>query len=578
MKGIARYIRPYYRYILLTVTIKFLATVTELMIPKLLEIMLDEAVVRRDVTLILLLGAGMVFSAAICVVGNIVANRMSSESSGRITRAIRYDLFSKLSEVSTAQFDRLTTPSAVSRLTGDTYNVNQFLARMQRLGIRGPILLIGGLAIMLLTDAALALVLVAALPLIALLVWFVTRRSLPLYSEEQQLSDRVVGTVRENITGIRVIKALDRSAYEKERFEEINETLAETGSRASSVVALTGPVSSLILNVGLTLVILVGALRVQNAEIGTGLLISFQSYFIMILNAMMGITKIFTMWSKGEASAARVSEVLALPEDLPVRPLGEGAASSGDPSPLIEFRHVSFSYHGSVPSLHDVSFTLFSGETLGIIGPTGSGKSTLLSLLLRLYDPSEGEILLRGRDLRTYGRGELASLFGVAMQNGALLRGSIADNIRYFRPIPDERLAAVASSAQALPFILEKGGMDFEVAARGNNLSGGQKQRLLLSRALAGDPEILVLDDAMSALDYRTDALLRRELSVSYGDKTKIIVAQRAGSLRHSDRILVLEEGECVAYGRHDTLMETCPLYRSISNSQMAEGGDHDGR
>ena len=564
MRQLERYIRPYWGFIALTLTVKFLGTATELMIPTLMETMLDEKVPQGDVRSIYLCGGLMLLCALGCLAGNVIANKMSAVSSGKITKAVRHDLFEKLQSLSARQMDGLTVSSAESRLTSDTYNINMLLARIQRIGIRAPILLIGGIAMMLRLDWVLSLVLVALLPIIAIVVYFVTKTSIPLYTRQQQVLDQVVRTVQENITGIRLIKALSKTDHERHRFHTVNEELSRIDRRAGSITAVTNPAASLTLNLGLTLVVVIGAWRVSTGAIRSGVIVAFLQYFIMILNAMLGITRIFVMWSKGAASANRVAEVLSLEEDLTVLP----EIKQEEQAPHIEFRNVSFSYTGIGKSIQNLSFTLDHGQTLGILGPTGSGKSTILSLLLRLYDADEGQILIDGHDVKTIPREVLRSKFGAAFQNDFIAEGSIADNIRFFRDLNDDHLQFAAEQAQA-DFITEKGGMDAEVLVRGNNLSGGQKQRLLIARALAGKPEVLILDDSSSALDYRTDAELRKALRTNYRNTTTLLVAQRISSLKHADLILVLQDGAVIGAGTHEELMENCDEYRIIAETQM---------
>ena len=568
MGQISRYLRPYWGYMILTMFIKLSGAAMELMIPWLMEVILDEKVPAGELLSIYIYGGLMLLCAFGCLGFNILANRMSAVSSGKITLAIRHDLFEKLGSLSARQMDGLTVSSAESRLTSDTYNINQFLARTQRMGVRAPILLLGGIAMMLVMDAPLALVLIALLPIIGVVVYFVTKFSVPLYTRQQSVLDRVVRTVGENITGIRVIKALSKTDYEKNRFHTVNEELTSIDRKAGSISAVTNPSASLTLNLGLTLVVVVGAFRVNGGACQSGVIVAFLQYFTMILNAMLGITRIFVMWSKGEASARRVGQVLEMEEDLTVM-----APSSGQTSDAhIEFRNVNFSYNGVARNIEDLSFRLEKGQTLGILGPTGCGKSTVLNLLLRLYDADSGSIFLDGRDIRTIPYEELRSKFGVVFQNDFVMEGTIGENLRFFRPLTDEDLDRAAEHAQAEFIDRKEGRMDAQVAIRGNNLSGGQKQRLLIARALAADPEILVLDDASSALDYRTDAQLRRCLRENYRHTTTVLVAQRVSSLRHADLILVLGDGAVIGQGTHQQLMESCEEYRHIAQIQMGDG------
>ena len=568
MKRLMKYIGPYVGLIVLAMFIKLLGAGLELMIPYLMEIILDDVVPAGQKNMIFVYGAGMLLCALGCLAANVIANRMSAKSAGRITLSIRHDLFEKLENLSARQMDKLTVSSAESRLTSDTYNINQLLARMQRLGIRAPILLIGGITMTLSMDAGLALILIGMLPIIAVVVYLVTKYSVPLYTQQQTVLDKVVRTVQENITGIRVIKALSKTEYEKGRFNAVNTELSEIDQKAGRVTSVTNPTSTLVLNLGLTMVILVGAYRVNNGSTEGGVIVAFLQYFTMILNAMMGVTRIFVMWSKGEASAKRVADVLAEPEDLIVLPAEEVAENA----PHIEFKDVTFSYTGVGTNLEDLSFSLEHGQTLGILGATGSGKSTLLNLLLRLYDPDKGQVLIDGRDVRTIPYDELRKKFGIVFQNDFVAEGTIGENIRFFRDVSDEAVARAAEDAQAEFIAHKEGGMNAEVVVRGNNLSGGQKQRLLIARALAADPEILILDDASSALDYRTDAKLRQSLRENHRNTTTVVVAQRISSLRHADLILVLADGKVIGKGKHEALLETCDEYRIIAQAQMGEG------
>ena len=565
MGKLSSYIKPHVPFILLTMFIKFASTTMELLIPTLMEIMVDEKVPAGDLKQIYLYGGFMVLCAGLALLGNILANRMTASSSGKITKKLRHDLFAKLQGLSARQMDALTVSSAESRLTSDTYNVNQLLARVQRMGIRAPILLIGGIIMMMRMDMVLSLVLIALLPVIALVVYLVTKYSVPLYTKQQTALDDVVQVLQENITGIRVIKALSKTEYEKTRFNKVNSQLSQIGEQAATVSSVTNPVVSLTLRIGLTLVVIIGAYRVNAGAFDGGVILAFLTYFTMILNAMLGITRIFVMWSKGQASANRVAQILELPEDLQVLP-GE---PSRENAPHIEFENVSFSYTGVGTNIDHLSFRLERGQTLGILGATGSGKSTIIHLLLRLYDPDQGCIRIDGQDIRTLDYETLRKKFGTVFQNDFVTEGTIAHNISFFRDLDEKALEKAAHTAQA-EFIAEKG-MDAEVNVRGNNLSGGQKQRLLIARALAADPEILILDDASSALDYQTDSGLRKALRKNHRNTTTVVIAQRISSLRHADLILVLNDGQVIGAGDHAQLLESCEEYRTIAHLQMGD-------
>ena len=567
MHRILQYLRPWAARISLGLTIKFIGTIMDLLLPWILSYLVDTVVPRKEIPPIFFWGVMMLICSVIAVVGNIVANRMAARVAQRTTERVRHDLFERISYLSSRQIDRFTIPSLESRLTTDTYNVHQMVSMMQRLGIRAPILLLGGILVTLTLEPVLTLVLLIMLPFIGVVVFWVSKRGIPLYTNLQQGVDAMVRTVRENISGIRVVKALSKVEFEKGRFSEVNSEVVRREKKAGITMALTNPLMSLFLNVGLTLVILVGAYRVNGGLTQPGKIIAFLSYFTIILNAMLSITRMFVMLSKGSASAARIQEVLDTPQDLEVQP-SEAAAES---SPAhVEFDHVSFSYLGKGNNLENISFCLRPGETLGILGATGSGKSTVINLLMRMYDADQGQIRIFGRDVRSIPAEELHTKFGVVFQNDILFSDTIAGNIDFGRNLPPEEIERAARAAQAMEFISElPDGLEHRLTPKGTNLSGGQKQRLLVARALAGTPEILILDDSSSALDYRTDSMLRRALAQEYGAVTKVIIAQRVSSLRHADHILVLEEGRELGYGTHEELMRSCPVYREISEAQM---------
>ena len=583
MKRIFSYLRPYRAAMAFELTIKIAGTLMELLLPWMLQVILDEYVPQRRMDAILLWGGGMVLCAAAGLILNVCANRMATGISRRATRQLRFDLFRRVLGLSSAQVDAFTTPSLISRLTSDTYRVHEMLDRMQRMAVRGPIMLLGGVVMTLFLDPVLACVLVLPLPLLVAGVWILSRRGVQLYSHTQAAVDGMVRRAQESMAGIRVIQALSKVGYETRRFDGANRETADRECRAGLLMNATNPLMNAILNAGLTGVVVVGAFRVNAGASQPGAIIAFLSYFTMILTALMTLSRVFVMFSKGIASGRRVAEVLEAPEDMAVLPAAPGAGDS-DPAAApsggeeaageqshIAFEHVSFSYGKNEHDLEDVSFTLRPGQTLGVIGPTGCGKTTLLRLLLRSYDPDEGRILIRGRDLRTIPAGQLHQMFGVVFQNDFLFGGTLADNIDFGRGLDEEELARAAANAQAEFIAKRPGGLNGYIASRGTDLSGGQKQRVLLARAMAGHPEILVLDDSSSALDYQTDAALRRALARSYAGVTKVIVAQRVSAIRHADCILMLDEGRVVGRGRHEELMATCPAYRAIAQAQMGE-------
>jgi ATP-binding cassette subfamily B protein len=560
-------------------TIKFLGTVMDLFLPWILAYMIDYVAPRKQILPVCLWGGLMVLCSILAVSGNVIANRMAAAVARDAVRAMRHDLFEKISLLSCAQIDRMTIPSLVARLSSDTYNVHRLVSSMQRLGVRAPILLLGGILITLSLEPMLTLVLLAILPFTVLVIWLVSKKGVPLYTKLQEAVDALVRVVRENASGIRIIKALSKTDYEKQRFAGANGEVTGREWKANVIMGITNPAMFLLLNLGLVAVIIAGAYRVNAGRTPPGEILAFLTYFTIILNATLSITRMFVMYSRGSASAGRIAEVLALPEDLTL-----GERSHKDDGCHISFEKVSFSYHAD-PSqsrlLEDISFSLKRGETLGILGETGCGKSTLLQLLLRFYDVDSGCVRINGDDIRGIPPDELYAKFGVAFQKDVLFAETIRENIAFGRDLTEEELRRAIQRAQAEDFVyaLDEG-PEHRISTRGTTLSGGQRQRLLIARALASSaragspgPEILILDDSSSALDYRTDAALRRGLKEHFRETTTIIVAQRISSVRQADHILVLEGGRIAGYGVHEELLQSCSVYREISRSQMGRDG-----
>ena len=470
-------------------------------------------------------------------------------------------------------------------MTSDSYNVQSFMQITQTIAIRAPFLLFGGIFITLSMDTGLAMVLIILAPILLVAVVIISRKGIPLYDIVQTKLDSVVRIMRENITGIRVVKALSKEDYEKRRFSNANETMSKSEIKASVVMSLPGPVISLAMNVGLTLVVLFGAYRVNKGVTQPGVILAFLSYFQMILMGVLILNRFFLNMSKANASANRISSVMNQPEGL--EKIEEGPKAPSDD--YIIFDNVSFTYNGSVrtecqnsgsafaggsreKTLKDISFRIPRGGSLGIIGATGSGKTTVLNLLMRFYDPQEGHVFIGGRDVRTYDLDKLRRLFGVVFQNDAIFADTIAENLSFGREVSHDEMKNAAWSAMAGEFIEDYDDQyEHEAAIHGANFSGGQKQRLLISRALAAHPKILVLDDSSSALDYRTDALLRKNIRQNHDDATMIIIAQRVSSIMSLDQIIMLDEGRIIGIGTHEELLASTPQYRDIFETQMGE-------
>ncbi|WP_455013065.1 ABC transporter ATP-binding protein [Hominenteromicrobium sp.] len=569
MRRLAVYLKPFIPRMSVGFCIKAGGTLVELVIPWILSYIIDDLIPLGEIGPVCVWGGLMIVCSLLAWIGNIAANRMASAVARDCTRQIRHDLFRRISYLSEKRVDQFTIPSLISRMTSDTYVLHQTVGMIQRLGVRAPILLVGGVIVTLTLDPVLTLIMVATLPIVGAITFYVSRKGARLFRIVQKASDAMLRVVRENATGIRVIKALSKSAYERERFKRVNDDLTEKERTAEKTMALINPVMSLLLNLGIVAVIAAGAVRVNNGTTEIGKIIAFMNLFTIVLNALMAINRMFTMLSRAAASSARVLEVLDTPVELfETEPhysfLPENA-------PHIAFRDVTFRYDRGSFTVRGLNFTLQRGETLGIIGATGAGKSTIVRALMRYYDVKSGVIEIDGVDIRDYATTDLRAKFGVVFQNDTLFKDTIRENIRLGRSLSDEELLEAARRAQALDFIQAQGGLDAPVAIKGANLSGGQKQRLLIARALAGSPEILVLDDSSSALDYKTDARLREEIRLHYASATKIIVAQRVSSIMHAEKILVMENGRVIGMGTHDELMETCPLYREIGDSQIGD-------
>lgn len=570
MKRLFTYLRPFIPRMSLGLAVKVIGTVVELAIPWILSYIIDDLIPLGEINPVIVWGMLMILCSLLAWFGNIIANRMASAVARDFTRILRHDLFDRISYLSERQVDGFTIPSLISRVTSDTYVLHQTVGMMQRLGVRAPILLIGGIIVTLTLDPVLTLIMVATLPFVGTITFFVSRKGSRLFKKVQAASDSMLRVVRENAVGVRVIKALSKSGYERERFKNVNDFLTERERHAENTMAIINPVMSLLLNLGIVAVIVAGAYRVQGGLTKVGKIIAFMNLFTIVLNALLAINRMFTMLSRAAASSARVLEVLDTPMELfETEP---HYSFIPEKAPHIAFRNVTFKYDKGSFAVKGLNFTLERGETLGIIGATGSGKSTVIRALMRYYDVAEGKIEIDGVDIRDYATSDLRAKFGVVFQNDTLFKDTVRENIRLGRELSDDELTEAARRAQALGFIEDQGGLDAPVAIKGANLSGGQKQRLLVSRALAGNPDILILDDSSSALDYKTDSKLREEIRLHYGNSTKIIIAQRISSIMHAEKILVMENGSVTAMGTHDELMKSCELYREIGQSQIGDG------
>lgn len=566
MKRVISYFRPNTFKVILCLFIKISGILAELFIPILLSYILDTVVDQGTILDIILYGALMLVLSGLGFLGNCKANQIAASIAKNVSVNLRKDLFTKIMSLSQAQVDSVTMPSLIARMSSDTYNIHQMCGMILRLGVRAPMLLIGGTLCTLFLDPTLTLIMVLILPLVIIALYFTSKFGIPLYDNVQTKVDKMVLSLRENMTGIRVIKALSKEDYEKNRFNIVNKELMDYELKSSIVMSTLNPIINLILNFGLILVLIVGAYRVNSDIILPGKVLAFTTFFAMILNALIALNRMITIISKAYASSKRIDYIFDLGQDL------KKEFHEGNSKHYIEFRNVNFSYLGKNNNLSNISFKLEKGETLGIIGPTGSGKSTLINLLLRLYDVTNGAIYINGKDIRNYSYGKLKSLFGVSFQNDTLLADTIYNNVDFYRNLSKKDIKKALLVSQSL-FVdnLEQKDKTL-LSAKGTNLSGGQRQRLLIARALASSPKILILDDSSSALDFKTDLALRNAINKNYLKTTKIIIASRISSIMNADKIIVLENGAITGLGKHEELLISNQMYKDIYNIQL--GGD----
>ena len=642
MKLIFKYMKKHWQLIALAILIKFLGSVSELTLPYILEYIIDEIVPTGDLTRVLFWGAMMFVTAIVFRALNVIANKRAIDNAHRVSYEIRQDLFEKTMNLTGTQFDAVTLPSLISRMTSDSYNVQGAVAQLQSLCVRSPMMLLGGLIMTMFMDFSLSMILLCMMPILILVIYIISSKGIPMFTKVQQKLDTVVRVMRENITGIRVVKALSKEEFEKHRFADANRELTKSDVAASTVMAMPGPVIQFLLNIGLSIVVFFGAYRVNIGQIKPGVILAFLTYFNMITMGVMGLSRIFTTMSKASASANRIAGVLALEtEEQSNAPLSDKFEDSSHPSTTtsvfqsadntdlqahlkklpkekpgtassdtdhIRFEHVSFSYGKSEENLSsattaagkassektahadgsladfggearekaltDISFSMKKGETLGIIGPTGCGKSTIVNLLMHFYDVEEGNIFVDGRNINSYGKDELRRKFGAVFQNDMIFQNTLYENIDFERKLDPKAIRSAVEDAMAADYVdsLDQG-LQYKATIKGANLSGGQKQRMFVARALAGDPDILILDDSSSALDYKTDASMRKAILEHHPDTTVILIAQRVSSVMNMDKILVLDNGKCIGYGTHEELLKNCKDYWETYEVQMGAMG-----
>ncbi|GIO57240.1 ABC transporter ATP-binding protein [Paenibacillus cineris] len=571
MLKLFRSLKPFWLLILFTFVLVFLQSMSDLYLPTLMSDIVDKGIIEGDIPYIWKIGSFMLAVALGGAICSIAASYLSAKVAGGFGRSMRSRVFQHVQNFSLQEFDKLGTASLITRTTNDIAQTQQVLTMMLRMMISAPMMCIGGIIMAVSKDAKLSLIIVVIVPVLAGSIALIAGMGMPLFKAMQVKLDKLNRVLRENLTGIRVIRSFNRIQHEQERFKEANHDLTSTAVRVNKIMAAMMPIMMIVMNLSTIAIVWFGGLRIRDGHMQVGDLMAFIQYAMQIMFSLIMVSMVFVMVPRASASAARINEVLSITPDID-DPLV--AQSSEEGRGYLEFRDVTFSYPGAEqPALSGISFTAKPGETTAIIGGTGSGKSTLLSLIPRFYDVAEGSVLVDGVDVREMTQEELRAKIGFVPQKALLFTGTIADNIRYGKKdATDEEIREAADIAQATEFIMNmKDGFESEIAQGGNNVSGGQKQRLSIARALVRRPEIYAFDDSFSALDFKTDAKLRSALKPVTRDATVLLVAQRVSTVMDADRIIVLDEGRIAGIGTHRELMETSDVYREIVSSQLSE-------
>lgn len=571
MLKLLRMLNIYKLPVILVVIFVFLQSMSDLYLPTLMSDIVDTGIQNNDVPYIWSVGRTMLLIALLGALCSILVSFLASQVSGKFARDLRSRVFRHVENFSLQEFDQIGTASLITRTTNDITQVQNVLLMMMRMMISAPLMFIGGLVMAISQDTKLSLVLVVSLPILAGTVALIATKGLPLFKAIQKKLDRLNLVLREQLTGIRVIRSFNRGQFEKERFKEANQDLTQTAIRVNKIMAFMMPSMMLIMNFTIIAIIGFGGLRIDAGDMEVGNMMAFIQYAMQIMFSLIMVSMIFVMLPRASASAARINEVLEMKPEL------KNPETPAKPNKLygtLEFDNVSFKYPGAEEyALEGISFIAKPGETTAIIGGTGSGKTTLLSLIPRFYEVTEGSVKVNGVDVREMTQNDLRSKIGYVPQKAILFTGTIADNLRYGKEdATQEEIEHAASVAQAAGFISEmEQGYDSVIAQGGNNVSGGQKQRLSIARALVRRPEIYVFDDSFSALDFKTDSRLRAALKEETSNSTVIIVAQRVSTVRDADRILVMDEGKIVGSGTHSELLANNEVYREIVSSQLSE-------
>lgn len=587
MKKLARYLKSFKKQVIIGPFFKLLEAIFELIVPLVMASIIDKGIANGDKSYVLKMGGVMILLGVLGLVFALICQYSAALASQGVGTKLRNDLFRHINSLSYKEIDELGTNSLITRITNDVNQIQLVVAMLIRLVIRAPFLVIGAAVMALMIDLKLGLIFIVVAPLVSAVLFFVMSRSVPFYKVRQTKLDEVSLITRENLSGARVIRAFSKQEHEKKRFNESSDEVADIAIRVGKLSAFLNPATFIILNVAIIAIIWFGGFRVDNGSLTQGQIIAFVNYMTQISLALVVVANLVVIFTKGSASAARINEIFetessviernyasdSVDDNSNITNIGE-AHNTTNSVPKIQFKDVSFSYHGNEEySLEHLTVEIQRGETVGIIGGTGSGKTTLVNLLPRFYDTSKGSILIDGVDVKEYSLEALRKQFGIVPQKAALFGGTILENMRFAKEDASmEEIRKAAKIAQAEEFIESKPeGYNTVVSQGGKNLSGGQKQRMTIARALVGSPEVLILDDSASALDFATDAKLRKAIHENCEGMTVFIVSQRANSIKYADKIIVLDDGIVKGIGTHDELFDSCEVYREICLSQLSE-------
>lgn len=571
MKKLWKYMRDYRREGILAPLFKLLEASLELLVPLVMAQIIDTGIANGDGGFILSRCGILAVLAAVGLVCSITAQYFAAKASVGFAAKLRSTLFKHIQSLSYSKLDTQGTGTLIARITGDINQVQSGMNLALRLLLRSPFVVFGAMIMVFTIDVKAALVFVVTIPLLSIVVFGIMLWSIPMYKKVQARLDKVLGITRENLSGVRVIRAFCKEDEERREFGERNAALTKLQLIVGRVSAAMNPATYIMINLGIAVLIYVGALRVDSGILTQGQVVALYNYMSQILVELVKLASLIITITKALACAGRVSAMLDVESDM------HGADTMPkeiDTDEEVRFENVEFGYAmGGEPALSGISFSVKKGETMGIIGGTGSGKSSLVSLIPRFYDATGGHVYIKGNDVKDYPLGALREMVGMVPQKAVLFKGTIRENLRWgSADATEEEMERALSDAQALEIVKAKPeGLDSPVAQNGKNLSGGQRQRLTIARALIKKPEILILDDSASALDYATDLALRRSLAALSYKPTVFIVSQRASSILHADKIAVLDEGKMVGLGTHDELMQTCPVYREIYYSQYEQ-------